>query len=208
VRSRGRPLSILYWVAAVFPFLYALPAKTSYISAYPQYTTVLTPILALLVAGFATSRLRGVLIIAVACLVTAVSLHRMQDWLSTPQPLPAAPRSFSPLIERLDALDLDRVYADYWIAYRLDFDTGERIIAVENQFSSLSFAHGQATPADDPQVRYAPYQAEVKAARHGFVFWRQTVGSIAIVPQLERDGYRRSLVGPWVVFAPPEAGSA
>lgn len=205
-RSRGRALSLLYCVAIVFPFLYALPAKTSYISAYPQYTTILTPLLALFVAQVGSTHWRGAALILLACLVTSVSLHRMQAWLSTPQPLPTAPRSLSPLIARLDALHLDRVYADYWIAYLLDFDSGERIIAVENQFSSLRFAGGQATPSDDPAVRYAPYQSEVEAARHGFVFWRQTVGTIRVVPALLRDGYRRSSVGPWVVFAPPGDG--
>ena len=205
-RVRGRPAALLYWVVALFPLLYALPAKTSFISAYPQYTTILTPLLALLLAELATSSLRAAVLLALACLVTAVSLHRMQAWLAVPQPLPTAPRSYAPLISTLERLGLERVYADYWIAYRVDFDSRERIIAVENQFSSVRFADGQATPSNDPQVRYAPYQREVRAARHGFVFWHQTLGSIPIVPALEHHGYRRVDVGPWVVFSPPAVG--
>jgi len=205
-RARGRSSALLYWVVAVFPLLYALPRKTSFISFYPQYTTILTPLLALLFAQIATTHLRGAALLALGCAVTAVSLHRMEAWLAIPQPLPPTPRSYAPLISTLDGLGLDRVYADYWIAYRVDFDTHERIIAVENQFSAVTFANGQATPSDDPEVRYRPYQTEVgAAARHGFVFWRQTVGSIAIVPELERHGYRRVDTGPFVVFAPPRS---
>ena len=58
----------------------------------------------------------------------------MADWFKIPQPVPYAPRSFAPLIATLDRLGIDHVYADYWIAYRLDFATQERIIAAENTF--------------------------------------------------------------------------
>ena len=37
-RARTRSVSLLYLVAAVFPLLYALPSKTSYIEGWPEYT--------------------------------------------------------------------------------------------------------------------------------------------------------------------------
>jgi hypothetical protein len=120
-----------------------------------------------------------------------------------PAAQPTAPRDLRPLISTLGKLRLDRVYASYWVAYVLDFDTRERIIAVENKFDRVSFVGGQAIPADDPFVKYPPYEREVKAARHGFVFFRASVASIPIVVQLERHGYHRYLVGGFVVFAPP-----
>ena len=43
----------------------------------------------------------------------------------------------------------------------------------------------------------------MNAARHGFVFFDQTIKSIPIVPQLERYGYRRVEVGPFIIYAPP-----
>jgi len=166
----------------------------------------LTPLLALVVAQVATKYARAVALLVLVFAITAVNLHRMQVWLKVPQPLPNAPRSYSPLISTLDQLGLDRVYADYWIAYRLDFDTRERIIAVENQFSGVRFVDGQAIPSPDPEVRYRPYDREVEAApRHGFVFWRQTVRSVSIVPALVQHGYVRHLAGPFVVYAPPSA---
>lgn len=202
-RVRGRPVELLYLVVVIFPFLYALPRKTSFISFYPQYLTILTPLLALLLARVATTQLRAAGLILAGCLITAVSLHRMEPWLSIRQPVPTTPASYAPLISTLDRLHLYRLYADYWIAYRVDFDTHEQIIAVENQFSQVRFVDDQLTPSDDPEVRYAPYQTEVRAARHGFVFWKQTLSSIAIVPALRRYDYRRVDVGPWVVYVPP-----
>jgi hypothetical protein len=105
----------------------------------------------------------------------------------------------------LDALGLDHVYADYWLAYRLDFDTRERIIAVENRFTQLTFDGGQAVPSPQPDVRYPPYDREVRRARHGFIFYRQTIRSVPIVKRLEQSAYRRYLVGSYVVYAPAGA---
>jgi hypothetical protein len=205
-RCRGRNVSLLYVVAAVFPFLYALPSKTSYIEGWPEYTVVVVPVIVLLLAQLGTTFWRAVALVGVAALISAVTIHRMDVVSRAANPLPAqAPRDFSPLIDTLDRLGLDHVYADYWIAYDLDFDTQERIVAVENQFGSLSFRDGQATPPPDPTVRYKPYQTEVQAARHGFVFWTRSYRQLPIVGQLVKHGYRRIVVGPWVVFAPPPA---
>ena len=58
----------------------------------------------------------------------------------------------------------------------LDFDTRERIIAVENQFSERDASPTARRPR--PTTRRCatpPTRREVRAARHGFVFWRQTV---------------------------------
>jgi len=106
------------------------------------------------------------------------------------------------LISTLGVLGLDHVYADYWLAYRLDFDTRERIVAVENGFTHLTFEHGQAIPSSQQDVRYPPYNREVQRARHGFVFYRQTVGSVPIITQLEQHGYRRHVVDSYIVYAP------
>ncbi len=202
-KSRGRNVSLLYVVAAVFPFLYSLASKTSYIEGWPEYTVVITPIIVLMLAQLATTYWRAVALLLVASLVTAVTIHRMDVASKIPQPIPAAPRSFKPLIAELDRLGIDRVYADYWIAYVLDFDSKERIIAVESLFSPPTYHHGEATPPPHPFIRYKPYQAEVQAdARHGFVLWRRTFRQYPIVPQLMKHGYRRIFVGPFVVLAP------
>jgi hypothetical protein len=143
----------------------------------------------------------------VVCLVSVVTLHRMDVWLRNPAPRwpPAVPRDFTPLISTLDGLRLDHVYADYWIAYRLAFDTRERVIGAQSTFAHATFRSGQVTPLPSPLVRYLPYQREVQAARHGFVFFRAEARSTPIVRQLERHAYRRYPIGPFVVYAPPGA---
>jgi hypothetical protein len=188
-------------VTAVFPFVYALSHKTAYL--HPRFIVVLTPVLALLFAQLARSYRSAVALLAVACVVSGVTLYRMNTFFVGYTEVLNAPRDLGPLISTLDRLGLDRVYADYWIAHRLTFDTRERIIAVENSFAEVSFEKGQAVPAPHPSPRYPPYERQVRAARHGFVFFRAMAPSIPIVPQLERHGYRPHLVGSMVVYAPP-----
>lgn len=116
----------------------------------------------------------------------------------------APPRDFAPLISRLDQLGLDRVYAEYYVAYRLDFETRERIIAVENRFERVTFSHGRPVLPADPVVHWQPYQAAVAAApRVGFVFFRSTADSRPIVRQLKRHGFRSYREGSLVIYAPP-----
>jgi hypothetical protein len=40
---------------------------------------------------------------------------------------------------------------------------------------------------------------------HGFVFFRDAVPSVVVVPELVRYGYRRHDVGPFAVYALPGA---
>ena len=206
IRARHRSASILYVVAACFPLLYAIDRRTSFIEGWPQYTVVVTPVIALLLAQLASRRASAIAVLALAAAISIVSVPRMEAWFHKPQPVPYAPRNFSPLIATLDSLGVNRVYADYWIAYRLTFATQERIVAVENQFDSVAFRNGQAVLPSDPNVRYRPYEREVAASPHGFVFFRRTVGSVRIVAQLARHGYARYPVGPFVVYALRPAG--
>ncbi len=220
VRTRRRPVSLLYLVASVFPFVYGISPKTSY-SGEPRYILVLAPVLALLLAQFATTYARAVALLALALAVTTVTLHRMNVWFeSVPSQTTHAhglgprhihqwvPRDLGPLISTLDRLGLDHVYADYWIAYRLAFDTGERIVATESRFNDVRFEDGQAVPVDEDSPRFAAYAREVRAAPHGFVFYEQTVDSVPIVAELERRGYRPHAVEGFVVYSLAGAASA
>jgi len=203
VRSRRTPAELLYVVAAAFPFLYAIDRRTTFITSWPQYTVVVTPVLALLVAQVATRYARVLALVAAATVMAVVSVQRMDDYYHVPQPLPRAPRDLGPLVATLDRLRLDHVYADYWIAYLVDFATDERITAVESSFRTVSFRDGEAVLPPDPNVRYRPYERKVAAApRRGFVFFRRTAPAVPIVPQLVRHGYVRHVVGPFVVLAP------
>jgi hypothetical protein len=167
---------------------------------------VLSPVLALLLASVARSPAGAAALLAVALAVTMVSLHRMDVSLrssDTHWP-PTTPRDLAPLVSTLDRLGLDHVYANYWIAYRLDFDTRERVVATENLFRDAQVRNGKLVLGFDPYVRHSPYQREVRASPHaGVVLFRADVRSTSIVATLRRRGYRRYPVGPFVVFAPP-----
>jgi hypothetical protein len=218
IRARHRDSSLLYVVAVVFPFVYALSPKTSLALGTPRYLVVLTPVIVLLVAQLATRYYRAVALLALVTVVSIVTLHRMNVWFGdTPRPVTQAvglgprhtvqwvPRDLSPLVAALDTLGIDHIYTDYWLAYRLDFDTGERIVAVENRLLGLTVEDGKAVPTNPTEVRYPPYEKEVRAAPHGFVFYRPIVDSATITAQLRRLGYRRHDVGSFVIFAPRAA---
>lgn len=218
-RTRRGQASLLYVVAAVFPFIYATSPKTVLALGIPRYTTVLTPILALLLAQLATRYVSAVVLVAIVCAVSIVTVSRMNDWFhGVPAPTTNAkglgprhavqwvPRNLNGLISTLHRLRLDHVYADYWLAYRLDFDSKERIVAVENRFTRVTFDNGQAIPSPVPDgVRSPSYDREVRRARHGFVFYGQIIDSVPIVRALERHGYRRYDSGSFVIYAPPRS---
>lgn len=216
VTSIRRDVSILYVVVLVFPVVWALSPKTSLALGTPRFVVALTPVLALLLAQLATGWRRGAAILALALVVSVVTLQRTEQWFSdTPRETTHAeglgprhtvqwvPRDLGPLVERLDELGLSRVYAEYWLAYRLNFDTEERIIAAHNAFVEVTVEDGQAVPTTLDRDRYPPYTDEVREARHGFVFYRQYIDTIPIVPDLERLGYRRHDVANFAVYAPP-----
>jgi hypothetical protein len=202
IRTRRRNASILYAVAIAFPFIYAIAPQTRN-TVEPRYLLIATPILTLLLAQLATTYPRAIAALLIAGVVSAVTLHRMNEAVSRPNQFDAVPRDLSPLVSTLDRLGLDRVYASYALAYRLDFDTNERILAVHNGLDTATFSHGQLTPPLDPFPRRRDWEREIASARHGFVLFREDIPRVLIVPQLERHGYRRYRVQDFVVFAPP-----
>jgi hypothetical protein len=191
-------------VAFVFPFVYAIDPETL-ISHDPGYIVILTPVLALLLTQVATTYPRGVGVLVLACLVSAVSLYRMDRFNQGTNAPTMAPRNLAPLIATLDHDRIDRLYADYRLAYALMFDTKERIIAAQSKFVRLTFADGQATPHPRPvRPLRAPFQNEVEAARHGFVFFTNGIG----LARLVRHGYRRETIKGFVIFVPPPLAGA
>jgi hypothetical protein len=215
-KARRRDVFLLYVVAAVFPVVYALSPKTALALSTPRFIVVLAPVLALLLAQLATTEWKALGVLLLVCLVSIVTLKRMDDWFgAVPRPTTQArglgprdtvqlvPRRLDVLVAVLRRLRLSYAYTDYWLAYRLDFDTGERITAVENRLLRVTFENGQAVPTSPYEVRYLPYARVVRRARHAFVFYRKLADTASVVGVLERHGYRRHAAGPYLVLAPP-----
>ena len=209
--TRRSNASLLYCVTAAFPFVWAISRRVSSQTSDPMYLIVVTPLLALLLAQVATRYSRAATLLALACVVSIVTLQRMETWLAADRPHwpPSVPRNLGPLISTLQRLGVDRVYSDYWVAYRLDFDSGERIVAAQlpSQIDGVVFDHGRAIPSPEAPGRYPPYQRVVRDAAHGFVFYRATASTGTAPRQLASHGYRRHVVGPFVIYAPPARDS-
>ncbi len=204
-RGRRRDTFLIYVVAGLFPFLYAASPKAN-LTTDPRYATVLVPCLALLLAQLGMTYWRAASLLALAAVVSAIGVHGANTWVKEHRRdtvVPTAPRSIAPLIATLDRLGVDRVFTNYWLAYRLDFDTQERIVAVENGFDALEAHDGDVLPAADPRVVYPPYDRFVRSGPHAFVFFDQNLPRRGELEELVAHGYTKHLVEGFVVYAPP-----
>ena len=123
-----------------------------------RYLFFLAPFLCLLLARLIGSRRAAVALLAGAFLVSALGLARVQ----TVSEAAGAPHlvgvvdSLDEVIRVLDREGVDDVRADYWIAYRLAFETDERIIASPSA-GALRF------PPYEDRVRHADRVAWIVA---------------------------------------------
>jgi len=220
-RARNRDTSLLYVVAAVFPFVYAAAPQTLF-SQEPRYLLVLSPVVVLLVAQLGTTYWRGVAVLGCALAISVVTLGRMETYLETAQAQPPkAPKDIRSLVATLDRLGLDRVYADFWLSYRLTYETDERIVAAQSKLEEVVPAKGDLVATRHPFIRHRAYERLVESGPHGFVFFRTSVEDGAdrtpgpdakarvaqlasLLAELRRHGYRRIDVGDFIVMAPPE----
>ncbi len=120
-----------------------------------RYTFYAAPILVLLAvrgvwSAGAAHRARSLATLGVAVALSAMSLGRLwhlSEAGGTVYRVGNVPELHE-VIEALDARGITRVWGDYWVAYRLDFETGERIVS---------------SPAAGI-VRYQPYHDLVRAS--------------------------------------------
>ena len=141
LRKRPAGLSLLLAVATAYPFLFSV-SPASYYTGEPRYLYLLSPVIALLVAYALTTAVRQVAVVAVVFALSSVTLVKIEgDYPITPK------ARLDPLITALEDHGVDRVFTPYQLAYRLAFDSEERIIA---------------TPIDI--VRYVPWQELVRTS--------------------------------------------
>ena len=98
------------------------------------------------------------------------------------------------LRKQLESAGLSRVYANYWTAYRLSFESGEKIIATP-------------FPGDDA-VRYVPYRDEVdRAPSPGVVLLGERDACFGEYLRENAMLYRRQRIGEFAVYSrlPPAA---
>jgi 4-amino-4-deoxy-L-arabinose transferase-like glycosyltransferase len=194
-RSRRTPLSLVVTVAALYPVVYSLSWRTSILTE-PRYVVLLVPALALLLAKPASSTPRAALVLAAAGALTAVGFVKWVHWTHDTAPkLPDAQGvDVKPAIALLERDGLDRVWADYWVAYRITFDTRERVIAAEADLAHLVPAGADRVVPPLPRTytdsRHPAYDTAVRdAPRHAYLLVRGAPATAADLRLLRQRGY-------------------
>ena len=131
VKLRG-PTRLLLLMAVTYPLLFAL-SPYSWFVAHPRYLYYLTPILALLIARGLTA-LRWPAIVAGLVTVMTLSTGAFATMSREGVFFPSAegvliPEDLDPAFDYMTARGVEHVYADYWLAYIVAFESDERIIA-------------------------------------------------------------------------------
>jgi len=186
-RRRGQ-VELLAWVALPYPFLYALSPFAWYVRE-PRYLVLLAPVCALLLARLVSSPPVTVAALAAALALSVVGLRTMQasERFRALAPNTRVPLDIAPLLRTLERQHISRAYANYWVAYRVTFLSGEKIIAT-------------AQGAD----RYLPYRRDVCASpRSAQIFVDGAAEQPAKGRRLRRAGYRQTQTAGFIVYLPP-----
>lgn len=185
VVRRPRRYELLVVAGAAFPLVYAASTYT-YLTDEPRYLVFLAPVTALLVGRLASHRRAAYVVLPAALGLTVVGLVRLEDT----RELLTTPPDLGPALAVLEREGATRVLADYWIAYRISFESGERIVATSTGF-----------------VRYQPHDRLVRSSRDpARVFAAGGALERAARARLVREGFRRVPAGRFVVYVRPQRG--
>ena len=148
----------------VYPFLLALiPFVMA--QANLRYLYFLAPFLCFLLARLTMGRRSAIGLLVVAVALSGLGLARLHTVSETPgTPFKVgAVSDLSPAIAALDAAGVRSVYADYWVAYRLVFESDERILARPSAGTHRSPEYGAAVEAS-PEVAWVVSQGDQRQA--------------------------------------------
>lgn len=132
-REQRRGAEPVLAAVLLYPLLFAL-SPVAIDPGFARYFSYAVPLLAI-GAGWWLLRSRAVLAAGSALLLVLlvaglVAIDRNTSRTVAPQVRPA---DLGPLVDALDARGIDHLVAEYWLAYQLTFETGERIVATPNQ---------------------------------------------------------------------------
>lgn len=120
--------TILPLALVTFPLVHAASPLAHYVGE-GRYLVYFAPFLALALAAAVRHRLVLPALVAGLAVLTLVPLSQFEGYAAAYSGGRRVPDDMTHLIADLDARGLHHVYADYWIGYRLTYESDERIIA-------------------------------------------------------------------------------
>jgi hypothetical protein len=192
-------------VLVAFPAFYALSPYTWLITE-PRYLILLGPALALVVVAAGGTPGRSAAIACVLASLTTVgigSLTRHNVAIAHSDGV-AVPTDGDPLLRTLEARDVRHAYADYWIAWRIVFESDEKIIAVPGGGRVLRAAPDRGSRDPGEAGRYPPFYRSVTASPNpAFVFLAGSSREAESRRRLLGRGYRRLRAAEFIVYVRP-----
>jgi len=198
--------------ALVFPLFYAASTFT-WLNTEPRYVAFVYPMLALLVAYAARREAAAAAIVLVALALSvggaAGMVHR--NLMAQHADGQAVPADFGPLIRELRQRGVDRVYASYWLAHRITFESRERVVAatVAELSSQRYYADGgRVLPVPGKtsrsEGRYPKFNRLVAQSRDAaHVFLAGAPLGVGLRRLFAREHYRVLAVDAFRVYLPP-----
>jgi hypothetical protein len=155
ILRRSKPW-LLILVVVAFPLLWgAFPV--SGVIGEGRYVMFILPAVVLLLVYVARYPALQVAFLVAALAVSVNGVHRIRCCTAPSAPDVAMPRRTGPLIAALDAHHVTHFEGDYWIVYRVAFETDEHIVGSPRSFKRW--------PAYDRAVAADPHPAAVFVAR-------------------------------------------
>lgn len=157
--TRRRGAALLAVALLAYPLIHALTPVAGY-TGEGRYLYLFAPLLALVVGHAARNWAATLVVLVLMVAVTVGQLSTMGSGVSGLASGRPIPEDMGPLVRTLRSERIDAVWADYWIAYRLTFVSGETVIA--------SAVAGN---------RWPPYEEHVRRSTRSA--WVYVVGSVA-----------------------------
>jgi hypothetical protein len=139
--------------AVLFPFVFAAFPFVSQDPIY-RYVFFVVPFVVVVGVRLVSTRRATIAVLGAAVVLTLISLQQLYVVAEVDRAAGIGTLDLAPTRQVLESHHIDAVFADYWIAYRVTFDTDERVI-------------GSPSSGSD---RYPPYDDAARASqRSGWV---------------------------------------
>ncbi|MBI2169520.1 MAG: glycosyltransferase family 39 protein [Actinobacteria bacterium] len=188
---RTPKLTPIVLAMATYPIVFAV-FPTSFTVADPRYLTFLAPLVALVVGWALVRGPRPLVAVGLVFVLGTgvVGTGNVVDRADVLGNWDVAAGNLDPLLATLEHEQVDRMFADYWIAHRVDLESGERLIATPLEY-----------------VRHQAYEGAVRAEeRPAYVLFRGTTSEQRLGAYLGTNhiGFDRFDAGIYVVYRPHE----